>query len=64
MHEMRTVATDVPVAWYVYMLRACAVQKPLHGSMFCLVWRLMGVEGSRSTADSMRPSPSYFSYLL
>jgi len=40
-HEMRTIATDVPVAWCIRLSRACALQKRLNGSK----WRpLMGPE--------------------
>jgi len=44
MPEMRTILTDVPVAWYacesVCLLRACA----LHVSRFCLKCRLLGMK--------------------
>jgi len=79
MHEMRTIATDDPVAWCESVCPhcACALQKRLNGSTSCMGWRLLGTVGTlyialheaapshpqRRQGDSKWPLPNYFGQL-
>jgi len=46
-HERRTIATDVPVAWCMSVTRYAHRQKRLSGSTSYLGWRPLGVTGWR-----------------
>jgi len=60
MHWMRTIATDVPTAWYVCQ----SVDTPVlyKGAEWNEV--LFGVRTKKLPTDSMWPSPSYFGHLF
>jgi len=44
MHEVQTVANDVPVTWCVCQSHACNLQKWLNGSSSCLGGRFLGLD--------------------
>jgi len=55
MHEMRTIATDVPVAWCAILsVTQLSCAKRLNGSRSCLGWRHLG---PRNTVLSGVPTP-------
>jgi len=76
LHEIQTIATDVPVKWYVCKSVCLAVDAPLrsalNGSRSCLEWKLLRsksqtdivLDGGFKPVDSMRLLPNYFGHLM